>query len=76
MKANFLLLLVLFNFLLNPCHDLKCSEETIDHCTKCDAGENSDGCLTCEDKYFQFFNNLLCLLCNDSTYGQIAYVGK
>ena len=32
MEAKFLLLLILFNFLLNPSHSLKCAEETIDHC--------------------------------------------
>ena len=76
MEAKFLLLLILFNFLLNPSHSLKCAEETIDHCNKCDTGENSDSCSICEDKYFQFFNNLLCLPCNDSTYGQIGCIGK
>ena len=76
MKVNYLLLLLLFNFLLNPIQGLKCAERTIDHCTKCDTGENSDSCSICEDKYFQFFNNLLCLPCNDSTYGQIACEGN
>ena len=76
MKVNLLLVLILINFLLNPSQALKCSEETIDHCTQCDTGENSDTCSSCENKYFQFFNNLLCLPCNDPTFGQIGCEGN
>ena len=76
MKANLLLVLILFNFLLNQSQALKCDEETIDHCTKCGTGQNSDSCSTCDNKYFQFFNNLLCLPCNDPTYGQIGCEGN
>ena len=62
--------------MLNQSQALKCDEETIDHCTKCGTGQNSDSCSTCDNKYFQFFNNLLCLPCNDPTYGQIGCEGN
>ena len=54
MKVALLLILNLFNSLLNSSQALKCHEETIDHCTKCDTGENSDSCSSCESKYFLF----------------------
>ena len=76
MKINFLLILVLIISLSNSNQSSKCAEETIDHCTQCGTGENSDSCSTCENNYFQFFNNLLCLSCNDPTYGQIGCEGN
>ena len=76
MKINFLLILVLLISLSNSNQSSKCAEETIDHCTQCGTGENSDSCSTCENNYFQFFNNLLCLSCNDPTYGQIGCEGN
>ena len=62
MKANFLLILLLINFLQNA------SQATIENCLE----ENLETCTKCKDKYFQFFNNLFCLSCDDPTYGQIG----
>ena len=76
MKVALLLILNLFNSLLNSSQALKCHEETIDHCTKCDTGENSDSCSSCESKYFLFFNNLLCLPCDNPEFGQIGCKGN
>ena len=66
MKANFLLILLLFNFLQNA------SQATIENCLE----ENSETCTKCKDKYFQFFHNLFCLSCDDPTYGQIGCEGN
>ena len=68
--------ILLLNIVLAAEYARKCGDEVIDHCTKCNTGENSDNCEKCEDKYFPFFNNLLCLPCNDSTYGQIGCQGN
>ena len=75
-KVTLLLILALFNSIFPSREVFKCGEEVIDHCTKCNTGENSDSCEKCEDKYFPFFNDLLCLPCNDSTYGQIGCQGN
>lgn len=76
MKANILLPLLLFCAFLNSIQALTCDGKTIDHCIKCDTGENSDSCSTCDSGYFQFFNNLLCMKCNDPIYGQIGCEGN
>ena len=68
--------ILLLNSILTAEYVRKCDGEIIEHCIKCNEGENSDSCETCEDKFFPFFNNLLCLPCNDSTYGQIGCQGN
>ena len=63
--TTFILIIVLdFSF------NLKCGQEEIEHCIKCGDGENSNTCIKCENKYFLFFNNLLCLPCDHKYYGQ------
>ena len=77
MHVNFILTLIFFNSLLNSGQaSSKSDSKKIDHCLEYNTGENSDSCSICEDKYFQFFNNLFCLPCNDTTYGQIGCEGK
>ena len=76
MKALLLLVFLLFNHIATSQDSAICDGKTINHCTKCNSGENSDGCAICENKYFPFFNNLLCLPCNDSIYGQIGCEGN
>jgi len=66
------LLLVNFSFQ----NSVQCDGETIDKCTACNTGENSNSCSACEDKTFLFFHNLVCLPCNDSLYGQPGCGGK
>ena len=56
--------------------EAKCDGEIINHCIKCNDGEDSDSCATCENKYFPFFNGLFCIPCNDSLYGQIGCEGN
>ena len=65
-----------FNFFFISNKELQCEDEKIEHCTKCNTGEDSDSCSTCEDKYFPFFSDLLCYPCNDSLYGQEGCIGK
>ena len=77
MHVNFILTLIFFNSLLNSGQaSSKSDSKKIDHCLEYNTRENSDSCSICEDKYFQFFNNLFCLPCNDTTYGQIGCEGK
>ena len=63
-----------FFFISNE--ELQCEDEKIEYCTKCNTGDDSDSCSTCEDKYFPFFSDLLCYPCNDSLYGQEGCIGK
>ena len=76
MKVRLLILLSSFSLFFAGQDGTKCGEEVIAHCTKCNEDENSDSCEKCEEKYFPFFKDLLCLPCNDSTYGQIGCQGN
>ena len=76
MRAKILFVLCLLNFAFTAKEVVECDGKIINHCKKCNSGENSDTCALCEDKYFSFFNDLLCLPCNDSTYGQIGCEGN
>ena len=74
MAKVILLILLSLNFMIYI-QAIKCDENTIEHCIECNSGENAGSCSKCENKYFLFFNNLICLRCNDSKYGQIACFG-
>ena len=68
MKLYFLIFLTqIINF--------KCFENTIKNCEVIDE-INQNRCEKCEDKHFLFFNNLLCLPCDDKYYGQIGCDGN
>ena len=54
---------------------LKCEDEEIENCVKCGTGEFSDTCAQCEDNYFPFLFNYLCLPC-DHEYGDTGCQGK
>ena len=71
-----LLISFLLTFYFISSKELQCEDEKIEHCTKCNTGDKSDSCSTCEDKYFPFFSDLLCYPCNDSLYGQEGCIGK
>ena len=72
----FYFLLILFISLLSSNISLTCDGETIDHCSKCGEGEDSDTCEICEPNYFPFLGNHFCIPCNDSTYGQTGCQGS
>ena len=76
MKTNLLLVLFLSNIILISNSEVECDGNVINHCSKCKTGDDSDTCTICDDKYFLFFNDLLCIPCNDPTYGQIACEGN
>ena len=74
MKAlNFLILFSVLIWISCKSDTLKCGEEEIENCSKCGEG---DTCSVCKDKHFQFFNNLLCLPCNDPIYGDAGCIGN
>ena len=64
----FLLILLIQIFVIN------CFDHTIENCQQVDP-TNHDRCDKCEDKYFLFYNNLICLPCDDKNYGQIGCSG-
>ena len=74
------LLFIIFIYLniinISLCEEIQCGENTIKNCLKCDSSENSDTCSACEEKYFPFFNDILCLPCSDPLYGQVNCEGN
>ena len=82
MKNFQLLILIISIFLLSKIDNrsqlksLKCDEEEIENCKKCGTGENSNRCAECEDNYFPFLFNYLCLPCDHMQYGDSGCQGK
>lgn len=75
MKASpFLIMFLIFPIFLSK--NLTCGDEYIEHCEKWGTGENIDSCEECEEKYFPFLSNVLCLPCDHSIYGQFGCGGK
>ena len=76
MKERIIILFSLLNFIFVSPEYLECGDENIDNCIKCDEGKNSDTCSKCQPNHFLFFNNLLCLPCDDEIYGQVGCDGN
>ena len=76
MKERIIILFSLLNFIFVSPEYLECGDENIDNCIKCDEGKNSDTCSKCQPNHFLFFNNLLCLPCDDEIYGQVGCGGN
>ena len=76
MKAYLFILLLLSELIILSKESAKCGEEIIEHCSKCKTREDSESCAQCENNYFPFFHDLLCLPCNHSLYGQIGCKGN
>ena len=56
---------------------LQCGEEQIDHCETCATDPTEIGtCAKCEDGYFPFLFNYLCLPCDHMTYGDYGCKGN
>ena len=74
------IILMSFVLILNLCFikasSIKCGDQQIDNCKECGQGEESNTCTTCEVEYFPFFENKLCIRCDDSIYGQIGCKGE
>ena len=75
MKIKFLIYFLLTFFFISS-KELQCEDDKIEHCTKCNTGDDSDSCSTCEEKFFPFFSDLLCYPCSDPLYGQEGCIGK
>lgn len=71
---KYIILLYSLIFLLGSTIPLKCGEEEIENCKECGKGDKLSKCIKCIDKYFPFFNNLICLPCDDPIYGQFGCV--
>ena len=76
MRLTLLLLLLLMNLFFISNGAATCEGETIDQCTACDTGEDSDSCGLCEPGYFPFLGNYFCLACNDTQFGMIGCDGN
>ena len=67
-----LILIILVFFISNSFSQdlINYNGSIIEHCSLYNSDENFNNCAKCESNYFLFFNDLLCIPCNDSTYGQ------
>ena len=63
----FLIYLLIFKV-----NNLQCGNKEIDHCVECNIRIDKNSCKRCEEKHFLFFDNSLCIPCNDSTYSQFG----
>ena len=63
----FLICLLIFKV-----NNLQCGNKEIDHCVECNIRIDKNSCKRCEEKHFLFFDNSLCIPCNDSTYSQFG----
>ena len=68
--------IIFISFLIFSAKDLKCGDEYIKNCSECDKNENLNSCKICDDNYFPFLENSLCLPCDDNLYGQPGCSGK
>ena len=75
-RLYFFIKIFLLNHLLTIILNLHCGKEEIDHCAQCGTGENSDTCAKCENNYFLFLSNLLCIPCDHEYYGNIGCGGN
>ena len=71
----FILTLVITQIFINTEAKL-CGDEEIKNCKTCGKFDDLDSCGTCEDSYFLVMDNLLCLPCNDTLYGQVGCKGN
>ena len=69
-------LIFLISLLIFSANSLQCGVENIENCLECDIGSKINSCRKCEDNYFLFLDNVLCLPCDDQKYGQIGCNGK
>ena len=76
MKKQFLIVLSLIVLVKNNSNVLKCGEQEIENCIECDKGSTLGACAKCQDNYFLFFHNLMCIACNNETFGQIGCEGN
>ena len=71
------LIIILTLFLFQFIFTLKCGDEEIKNCEICSTAEGEIGtCAKCEDNYFQFLFNYLCLPCDHKTYGDVGCQGN
>ena len=53
-------------------NNLQCGDENIEHCAECNTKTDKNSCKRCEKNYFLFFDNSLCVPCNDNEYRQFG----
>ena len=75
-QFRFLILVLSISLIFLNSEAKQCGDEQINNCKTCGKLEGFDICETCEDNYFLVMDNLLCLACNDSLYGQVGCKGN
>ena len=76
MKKIFFIFLSIIILLIKKIYTIHCGEEIIDHCIQCGTDENNETCIQCENNYFLFLFNYLCLPCDNLYYGDVACDGN
>ena len=54
MKVTFLLMLFLANLIFISNSEVECEGAVIEHCSKCNTGDDSDACASCDVIIFHF----------------------
>jgi len=72
MSLSNLLIFYLVVIFIPKTFDLQCGDENIDHCEECGIGEAISTCAKCEENYFLFLFNYMCLPCDHMTYGDVG----
>ena len=70
-----MMFLLMSIFLISKIFNLRCGEEDIDNCLQCGTGQNNNTCAKCENNYFLFLFNYMCLPC-DHSYGDSGCKGN
>ena len=76
MNIIFFIFLSINILLIKRIYTIQCGEEIIDHCIQCGTGENNDTCIQCENNYFLFLFNYLCLPCDNLYFGDAGCDGN
>ena len=76
MNYYYILLFLFSIYFIPQALNLQCGEENIDHCIECGTDEANNTCAKCENNYFLFLFNYLCLPCDHMIYGDSGCQGN
>ena len=76
MRYNYILIFLLSLSFISKALTLTCGNEEIAHCLVCGTGESENRCAQCENNYFPFLFNYMCLPCDHLGYGDYGCQGN
>lgn len=75
-KVHILIFQLFLIFVLVNGQIKQCGLEPINNCQECSVNSEYDSCKLCKENHFSLMENLLCIPCNDTLYGQIGCKGN